>query len=117
MDDALLVLRAGLTPAERQACLDLVRAQATLTATMGPRLCEVRGPTAARAGLRTLRGVACVIGREAVQAERGVIAIPDLDEGERLFVAGWLARGRKTGPRAGAGQDWDAPGFTPPDAP
>jgi hypothetical protein len=70
MDDALLVLQAGLTPAERQACLDVVRAQAALTATMGPRICEVRGPTAARVGLRALRGVVCVIGREAADAER-----------------------------------------------
>jgi hypothetical protein len=117
MDEALLILQPGLTPAERQACLDSVRAQAALTATMGPRLCEVRGPAATRAGLSALRGVACVIGREAADAERAAMAIPALNEGERLFVAGWLARGRKPGPRPGAGQDWDAPGFTPPDAP
>jgi hypothetical protein len=117
MDDALLVLQAGLTPAERQACLDRVRAQVALTATMGPRLCEVRGPSATWVGLPALRGVLCVIGREAADAERAALAIPGLDEGERLFLAGWLARGRKTGPRPGAGQDWDAPGFTPPDAP
>lgn len=117
MEEALLVLQAGQTPVSCQACLDVVRSQAALTARMGPRICVVRAPSAAMAGLRAQNGVQFVIRRGAADAVQGAAAIPDLDEGERLFVAGWLAQGAKSGPRAGAGQDWDAPGFTPPDPP
>lgn len=41
-----------------------------------------------------------------------------LDEAERLFVAGWLARRAPgTKKRPGEGLAWDAPGMVPPDLP
>lgn len=42
-----------------------------------------------------------------------------LDEGEKLFVLAWSSRSKETGSkqRRGEGMSWDAPGFTPPDAP
>lgn len=112
MGEALLLLQSGLTPAERQASLDAVRAHGTVTATMGPCLCVVQTGSTPPGVLQKLPGVRSVIGRD------GMADLPaSLGESERLFVAGWLAQGRKDGPRSGAGQDWDAPGFTPPDAP
>jgi hypothetical protein len=44
--------------------------------------------------------------------------IDALDDGERLFVEGWLARHSATKTdRPGEGLAWDAPGMTPPDLP
>jgi hypothetical protein len=44
--------------------------------------------------------------------------IDALDDGERLFVEGWLARRSATKTdRPGEGLAWDAPGMTPPDLP
>ena len=41
-----------------------------------------------------------------------------LDEGERLFVDGWLARQASADRiRPGDGEAWDAPGRLPPDQP
>lgn len=115
MDEALVVMQAGLGAAERQACLDAFRAHGTVAATMGAHLCVLRVAPGALAALRAVPGVRCVWARDA--AEPPADALPGLGEGERLFVAGWLARGHKRGPRPGDGRDWDAPGFTPPDAP
>lgn len=112
MGETLLLLQPGLSATERQASLDAVRAHGTVTATLGPCLCVVQTGPVAPGSLQRIPGVRSVIGRDAA------VALPaSLGEAERLFVAGWLAQGRKDGPRPGAGQDWDAPGFTPPDAP
>lgn len=112
MGESLLLLQPGLSVSERQVSLDAVRAHGTVTATMGPCLCVVQTGSARPGTLLHLPGVRAVIGRD------GAAALPAwLGDAERLFVDGWLAQGRKDGPRPGAGQDWDAPGFTPPDAP
>ena len=112
MGETLLLLQPGLSVTERQRSLDAVRAHGTVTATMGPCLCVVQVGSARPGALLHLPGVQAVIGRD------GVAALPaSLSEAERLFVGGWLAQGRKDAPRPGAGQDWDASGFTPPDAP
>lgn len=112
MGETLLLLQPGLSATERQACLDAVRAHGTVTATMDPCLCVVQTGSTPPGALQNLPGVRSVIGRD------GAADLPaSLGDAERLFVAGWLAQGRKDGPRPGAGQDWDAPGFTPPDAP
>ncbi|CAN5613236.1 MAG: hypothetical protein M3493_11695 [Actinomycetota bacterium] len=42
--------------------------------------------------------------------------IDGLEDQERLFVDGWLARGKQTR-RIGEGLSWDAEGMTPPDLP
>lgn len=115
MTDVLLVMHAGLSAAARQACLAALQTQATLTATMGPRVWAVRAPEQALDGLRALPGVWSLIRRDGADVPGGESLPADLDEGERLFVAGWLAQGRKGGPRPGEGRDWDAPGFSPPD--
>ncbi|MDQ3735436.1 MAG: hypothetical protein M3400_15825 [Actinomycetota bacterium] len=39
-----------------------------------------------------------------------------LEDQERLFVDGWLARGKQSR-RTGDGLSWDAEGMTPPDLP
>lgn len=89
-----------------------MRAHGTVTATLGPCLSVVQTGSMMPRSLQRISGVRLVIGRDASEA------LPaSLDDAERLFVAGWLAKGRKDGPRPGAWQDWDAPGFTPPDAP
>ena len=112
MGETLLLLQPGLSATERQASLDAVRAHGTVTATMGPCLCVVQTGSAPSGALQNLPGVRLVIGRHET------VALPaSLGDAERLFVAGWQAQGHKDGPRPGAGQDWDAPGFTPPDAP
>lgn len=111
-EEALLLLQAGLSPAERQACLDALSLHGCVIATMGPLLCVLRTGSVSPDRLRAVPGVRAVIGRD------GSGELPaSLGDSERLFVAGWLAQGRKQGPRPGAGRDWDAPGFTPPDAP
>jgi len=43
--------------------------------------------------------------------------LTDLDEGERLFVEGWVARETRRAKRSHEGRNWDAEGMTPPDHP
>ena len=44
-------------------------------------------------------------------------ALDDLDEGARLFVAGWRSRGIEKPDRLGEALAWDHPGFQAPDRP
>ncbi len=91
---------------------DHIRARYEVVATLQPRLLVVRLAVDDLAALKGLAGIA------AVAADTSELDVtPPLSEAERLFVAGWAARGIKTGPRAGDGQAWDAPGFEPPAAP
>lgn len=117
MSEALLVLQPGLSATARQACLDAVRRHGVITARMGLHLCVVRSGPQEQASLLAVPGVQSVIGHDAAGAGSVAALPPGLDDAERLFVAGWLAQGSKDGPRPGAGQDWDAPGFAPPDSP
>ena len=43
--------------------------------------------------------------------------LTDLDEGERLFVEGWVARETRRATRSHEGLNWDTEGMTPPDHP
>lgn len=91
---------------------DHIRTRYEVVATLLPRLLVVRLAVDDLAALQGLAGIA------AIAADTGELDVtPPLSEAERLFVAGWAARGIKTGPRAGDGQTWDAPGFEPPGAP
>jgi hypothetical protein len=60
-----------------------------------------------------LRAAATYVGTDP---PAGVLA--NLDETERLFVSGWLARqSRDKSARPGEGLPWDAAGMIPPDLP
>lgn len=102
MDKELLVIASHAAAQELGARFQVV-------ATLGPRLLVLRAGADAQAGIAALAGVQAV-----VADARDVAALQGLDENERLFADAWAARGRKSGPRAGDGQDWDAPGFEPP---
>lgn len=91
---------------------DRVRARFEVAAALPPRLLVVRLAADDLAALQGLGGIAAVAAEPV-----GLNVTPPLSEAERLFAAGWAARGVKSGPRAGDGQAWDAPGFEPPDGP
>ena len=79
-----------------------------------PRVFTVEADQSELAKLRAVSGVTVVTSGDAPPG-----IMEKLDEGEALFVAAWLSR-RKEGSskqRLGEGLSWDAPGFTPPDAP
>ena len=94
------------------AAADRVRARYEVAATLPPRLLVVR---LAVGDLAALQGLDCVVAVTANPAELNIT--PPLSEAERLFLSGWAARGVKSGPRAGDGQAWDAPGFETPNGP
>lgn len=102
----VLQLAAGQGSADTA---DRVRSHFEVTAALPPRLLVVQLPAADLAALQELDGIAAV----AANSEQ-LNVTPPLSEAERLFIAGWLARGDKSEPRAGDGQAWDAPGFIPP---
>lgn len=114
MIEVLLVLQA-LPEATLRALAQRLQARCEVVSTMGPRLRVVRLAPHGLPGLRALDGVQAVVesaaGLAAIQGASG------LSETEWLFASAWAAQGQKQGPRAGAGLDWDAPGFKPPDAP
>ena len=89
---------------------DRVRARFEVAAALPPRLLVVRLAADDLAALQGIGGIA-VVAADPV----GLKVTPALNEAERLFAAGWAARGLKSGPRAGDGLAWDTPGFEPPD--
>lgn len=111
MVEMLVVLKVGPDPAGRDVA-DRVRARFAVVAAMPPRLLVVQLVENELAALQHLDGV------EAVAVDpAGLDITPPLSEVETLFTAGWAARGEKSGPRAGEGKSWDAPGFIPPGRP
>lgn len=88
-----------------------VRARFEVAAALPPRLLVVRLAADDLVALQEIDGVA-VVTANPVELD----VTPPLSDTERLFAAGWAARGVKSGPRAGDGLAWDAPGFEPPDA-
>jgi len=74
----------------------------------------VEGGQSELAKLRAISGVTIIAGGDAPPG-----VLEKLDEGEKLFVAAWSSRSKEAGSkqRRGEGLSWDAPGFTPPDAP
>ncbi len=111
MVEMLVVLKVGADPTEDEA-VARVRARFAVVAALPPRLLVVQLAENELAALRNFDGVAAVV------IDPGGLGItPPLSEGERLFAAGWAARGEKSGPRAGEGKAWDAPGFIPPGGP
>ena len=108
-----VIERLVIVQSERQAeAFERIRAHFDVAATLPPRLLVVRVAPGQEAALRGLAGVAAV-GANAAELD----VDPPLSEGERLFADGWVARGAKTGPRAGESLPWDALGFEPPGAP
>jgi len=114
MIEVLMVLKALPEAAQRALALRL-QESCTVVSTMGPRLMVGRVPPHGLAVLRALPGVLAVI--ENVADLAALPAAAGLSDTEALFASGWAAQGQKKGPRSGAGQDWDAPGFEPPDTP
>ena len=114
MIDVLLVLKA-LPEAALRALVQKLQESCTVVSTMRPRLMVCRVPPHGEPMLHTLPGVMAVIHNATELA-----ALPgagDLSDTEVLFASAWATQGQKKGPRAGAGRDWDAPGFAPPDRP
>ena len=114
MIEVLMVLEA-LPEAARRALLQRLQESCTVVSTMGPRLMVGRVQPHSLPVLRALPGVEVVVDKAAdLLAKTGGC---DLSDTEALFASAWAAQGQKKGPRAGAGLDWDAPGFEPPDGP
>jgi hypothetical protein len=111
MMEMLVVLKIGPDPAGGGVA-DRVRTRYTVVAALPPRLLVVQLADNELAALQHLDGVETVTVDPA-----GLDISPPLSEVERLFAAGWAARGSKSGPRTGEGKAWDAPGFIPPGRP
>lgn len=105
--EVFVVLQMGAAEAPER-----VRARFEVVAALPPRLLVVQMFSSDLAALQKFDGVA------AVSSKLSELDVkPALSETERLFVAGWMARGVKAGTRPGEGKEWDAPEFTPPDGP
>jgi len=89
---------------------DRVRARFEVVAALPPRLLVVQLAADDLAALQRIGGIAAIAADPV-----GLNVTPPLSEAEQLFTAGWVARGVKSGPRAGDGLSWDAPGFEAPD--
>lgn len=114
MNEVLMVLKA-LPEAEQGALAQRLQERCTVVSTLGPRLMVARVPPHRLTMLRALPGVLAVI---ECAADLAVLpAAAGLSDTEALFASAWATQGQKKGPRSGAGLDWDAPGFEPPDAP
>ncbi len=114
MIEVLMVLQTLPETAQR-ALAQRLQETCTVVSTMGPRLMVGRVPPHGLPVLRTLPGVLAVI-----ESAADLAALPGADalsNTEALFASAWAAQGQKKGPRAGAGLDWDAPGFEPPGGP
>ncbi|MBW4659775.1 MAG: hypothetical protein KME15_13945 [Drouetiella hepatica Uher 2000/2452] len=109
MIEVFVILQVVVSSVSGEAA-DRVRTHFEVTAALPPRILIVQIPIADLTALQELDGVAAV----ATNSDQ-LNVTPPLSETERLFIAGWMARGVKSGPRAGDGQAWDAPGFVPPD--
>jgi hypothetical protein len=99
-----------LDPRLGEDTLGRLRAVATVTQVLPPRLALVRERPGATEGVTNLDGVLGVYDDALPEP------LPDLTQAEHVFVSAWEARGR-TKTRRGEGQSWDAPGFQPPDPP
>lgn len=114
MIEVLLILLA-LPPAGQNEVMQQLKVRGELVSTMGPRLLVFRVAPLGLPALREHNGVQAVIERAD-----DLTALKDahgLSEIEWLFASAWAAQGKKTGPRSGAGLEWGAPGFEPPDRP
>lgn len=114
MIEVLMVLNA-LPAAALSELVQRLQAHCEVTSTMGSRLRVGRVAPHALAALRAQAGVLAVVENAADLAS--IESTAGLSETEWLFASAWVAKGKKTGPRKGAGLDWDAPGFEPPGGP
>lgn len=105
-EEYLIILRSNLA----NQVLEQVRAVATVTQTLPPRLVLIRAEAGVQARLAGIAGVA------GVYNETPPDLPPDLTRTESLFISGWESRQRRK-PRPGEDLAWDAPGFVAPDAP
>jgi hypothetical protein len=98
-----------------EEALERVRGAVRVTQVAPPRLVVCETTSSEReASLRSIPGVVAVTGADVPEELLGRLS-PE----EELFVAAWSRRlaesGRKE--RRGEGLPWDAPGYSPPDAP
>ena len=108
--ELLLVLPSdGATEALAQ-----VRRTCRVSQLASPRVAIVTCAPGELTGVRAIPGVTVISAGDPAPA-----VMAHLDDGESLFVAAWLRRMQEmpSKQRRGEGLSWDAPGFTPPDAP
>jgi hypothetical protein len=91
------------------AALVQLRAVATVTQRLAPRLALIRTDAQVEERARRIAGVLGVY-----TATPGTLP-PDLTPAEGTFIAAWEAR-QQPKSRPGDGQSWDSPGLSPPDA-
>jgi len=114
MIEVLMVLKK-LPDDARHTLAERLQATCTVVSTMGQRLVVARVAPNGLSVLRALPGVMAVVDKATdLAAKSGAFGLTDT---EALFASAWAAQGQKKSPRVGAGLDWDAPGFEPPDAP
>jgi hypothetical protein len=91
-----------------------VRRTCRVTQVASPRVAVVTCAPGEQPGVRSIPGAIVIGSGDPAPAVMG-----DLDDGESLFVAAWVRRMQElpAKQRRGEGLSWDAPGFTPPDAP
>jgi hypothetical protein len=106
MIEALVLLKS------KAGAADQVGHSFALAASLPPRLLVVRLTPERVEELRAHESVAAVALDVTALAQLKLIS-----EAERLFAAGWAARGAKSAPRTGQGLHWDADGKLPPGRP
>jgi hypothetical protein len=110
MPDPLREFLVILDPRLADQTLAQLRAIATVTQVLAPRLALVRADAETMARAAQLGGVLAV-------SDDTLPELPqDLTSSERLFISAWEVR-RQPKTRPGEGFSWDAPGFLPPDTP
>jgi hypothetical protein len=96
---------------QQAADADRVLAGVDVVHRVAPTVMIVQVPPGVRSPLTDAAGV------RYVGQDPPLELLTDLDEGERLFVEGWIARETQQASRSREGLNWDAEGMTPPDKP
>lgn len=108
MSEVLIVLDDSITDTDREAVLRV----APVTQSISERVFLASVEDAALANLRSMAGIAKVVaGAEPARS------LPQLEDGESLFVQAWLSKRGQVKQRRGEGLDWDTPPMLPPDPP
>lgn len=104
MREMVVVLKA-FSEAATAAAAGCIRARFKVLAALPPRVLIVQPATPEDlAALLTAEGVADVAAGPEV-----LNPTPPMNDGEQLFVAGWVARGVKSGPPTGEGREGVSP--------
>lgn len=105
MPEVLVILEPSISEAARQA----VTRAAAPAQSISNRVFTATADTSALTRLRSMPGVARVIG------PGDQYDLPPLDDAESLFVQAWLSRQGQVKQRLGDGLNWDTPPMQPPD--